>query len=877
MQKAPYFFSSLSTLALSNKTSLKSLKDLGHVFISNDVNLRDCLEAEREHDAHLVQYKFGRAKTNGVVYSTNFFRLAGESLSLLENVFVECDLLVFDYDFGSEGAKQPWCDEYVANVGKFEAFIRNEHFLSNFIWSPTQHGMRFYAPIVPVKIKEGGDLAQREISPLAWKATYKKIAKCIDSSGLPLGHFDVAVPSNYFATFRMSRVVKPNNYDLRSVPLFGLDLADKVAEFDILDYYTEEEFKGQHKKRTNSEFELYFENEEDKVRFEDGLLSNLYHEPVFTYAREEGIALQYPVWRGLGTSIAASTSSYDSGLVLFDQLSSWGPNYNRGAVEREWKKIWQSKAEGYGPYTYFKLSEALPFIEQLGVPIESSPAGWAFKQARSNGASQGQAPSQPNQALNSGSYSQSHDNFSADYEYEYEYDNREEAWKESHNTAEGIQSTEDELEVALDAEEVKSLLRVKLVGSGENVKEEPKKDILNLEVILTKDEKYYNKLRRNVLGFVNLYDNKELGDEVITWLRTEILRDYGLQFPKADVEDKVKELCNRNLFNPITDYLNSLPDWDDIDRIPILLESLSIYPENENYNLYYIYMKKFLVSAVVRPLQYFDDVNAPNVNLKVDTLLVLQGEQGLKKSTFFETLVPRQNLFSDSLQNLEANPKDAYIHMLNYWIIEFSEFDGLVKRSSQEFLKAFITRKSERFRPPYAKNEITATRPSVLVGTTNAKSFLNDPTGARRYWVITLGEDIQIDVERIAKNRDMLWAQAISMFNSGEQWWLTAEEQLMSNTANEHFSKQDPWEDAVITWVAGNPHHNGSFGFRLSTLFEECLNIDQGKMRSGDSARVKVILESLGLVERRERISFGSDQKRIKVWRRPDPTQNQTP
>jgi len=882
MQKAPYWFKTLSSLALSQRNPVDNLIREGMVYPAETSDLKSCLEAKRAHDAHLVQYKlFTRTTSSSKKYVPTYFRLCSESLELMD-LFVEMDLLVFDYDFGADGAKLPWSKELVATINTIEEGVRGEQFLKHFWWSPTQNGMRFIAPIVPIEIGVTTDLGKRVITAGEWRATYRKIAKCIDTSKLPQGHFDIKTPANYFSTFRMPRVVKPNGFDLRRVPIFFGGVDAEFPSFDMLSYYTEDEYKAQ-PRREGGEFELHFKTPEDKVRFEAETLSELYNEEVFTRVRQDRMALPYTAWRGLGSSIAASTSNYDDGEKLFDQLSSWGPNYNANSARREWRGIWRSKSEGYGPYTYMRLSEDFPWVKDI-VSIEpsSSPAGTAFKRARAK--VYVPPPSvftEPYSTTNAYSVNAS-ESVSQNRADEYKGKGNGKGESKKHVKGAGMDSVEEAaggvggsvvsegVIKPLDVDEVKALLRVKMVGSGENVKEEVKKDLVNLEIILTYDSRFYKKFKRNVLGFINLFGDSELTDECVTWVRTEIVRDYGIQFQKSDVEDKVKELCVRNQFNPITNYLIGLPKWDKIDRIPYILDSLSIYPENPFYSLYYTYMKKFLISAVTRPLQYFSNIDDPSVNIKVDTLLVLQGEQGLKKSTFFETLVPMQGLFSDSLQSLETNPKDANIHMLNYWVIEFSEFDGLVKRSSQEFLKAFISRKSERFRPPYTKAEITAMRPSILVGTTNAKTFLNDPTGSRRFWVVSLGSNIQINVGLIAKNRDAIWAQAVALFEDGEQWWLTPEEQLESNKANEGFGRQDPWEDAILSWVTNNPTYDGYFGFRLSTLFEECLKIDQGRMRTSDTVRVKQILEEqLGLEERRERINFGAEVKRIKVWRRP--------
>ena len=78
-------------------------------------------------------------------------------------------------------------------------------------------------------------------------------------------------------------------------------------------------------------------------------------------------------------------------------------------------------------------------------------------------------------------------------------------------------------------------------------------------------------------------------------------------------------------------------------------------------------------------------------------------------------------------------------------------------------------------------------RPSVLVGTTNSSNFLNDPTGDRRFWVLEIPEEHKIDVAWVKANRDQLWAEAIALYNKGEEWWLTDKETKESNVHNSKF------------------------------------------------------------------------------------------
>ena len=216
--------------------------------------------------------------------------------------------------------------------------------------------------------------------------------------------------------------------------------------------------------------------------------------------------------------------------------------------------------------------------------------------------------------------------------------------------------------------------------------------------------------------------------------------------------------------------------------------------------------------------------------------------------------------------------------MLNYWLIEFAELDGLVKKSSIEALKGFISRRRERFRPPYGRTEINARRPSILVGTTNSDQFLNDPSGSRRFWAIELTENKKVDIDYIRKERDQIWAQAVEQFLAGGDylWWLDDDEQIASDSANEKFKKRDPWDEYIETYLSKDPTIENSqgahtHGFRIQSIFEDALDMKASHVNPYEVSRVKRILERKGYEETRERLTATEDGKKVKryvrVWR----------
>jgi predicted P-loop ATPase len=158
---------------------------------------------------------------------------------------------------------------------------------------------------------------------------------------------------------------------------------------------------------------------------------------------------------------------------------------------------------------------------------------------------------------------------------------------------------------------------------------------------------------------------------------------------------------------------------------------------------------RFLISAVAR-------VYEPGC--KVDHMLVLEGAQGKQKSEALRTLAIKDGWFTDRLSHV--NSKDAAQETAGVLLIEVAEMDVLTKATNSA-TKSFITRRNDRFRPPYGKHPINLPRQCVFAGTINPTmgGYLKDPTGARRFWPVACHG--MIDRDGIERDRDQLWAETI--------------------------------------------------------------------------------------------------------------------
>jgi len=140
---------------------------------------------------------------------------------------------------------------------------------------------------------------------------------------------------------------------------------------------------------------------------------------------------------------------------------------------------------------------------------------------------------------------------------------------------------------------------------------------------------------------------------------------------------------------------------------------------------------------------------------KTTTMLVLVSGQGLNKSSAVRTLVPTPDLFTDNLP-LNAHSKEVIEQLAGIWIAEFAELHGKTT-TGIEHVKAFQSRQVDRARAAYGRIAEEVPRRCIFFGTTNTLKFMNDPTGGRRFWPVTVK---RFDVDALRRDRDQLWAEA---------------------------------------------------------------------------------------------------------------------
>lgn len=332
-----------------------------------------------------------------------------------------------------------------------------------------------------------------------------------------------------------------------------------------------------------------------------------------------------------------------------------------------------------------------------------------------------------------------------------------------------------------------------------------------------------------------------LSDEDVSRIRLWFEAAHQVEVGKQNVLDAVRIVALSNRFHPIRNYLASLA-WDETPRVDIWLEKLlGVAPTSpEHERLVRAVARKWLVSCVAR---------AMTPGAKVDSMLILEGRQGIGKSRALQALAGAE-FFSDSL--IDFRTKDACQNIQGVWIYELSELDALL-RSETSTAKAFLTRSVDKFRAPYARTPMIVPRSTVFAGTINHGGYLKDHTGNRRFWVVRCGD--AIDVDGIAAARDQLWAEARVLFERGESWHLAGTEEALMREEHEDRLVIDPWQDQVAQWVG--KHQDRPFA--IEEVLEGVLTLTASSRNPNVTRRVHHILDRLGF--ERQRRSFDQGRR----------------
>jgi predicted P-loop ATPase len=367
-----------------------------------------------------------------------------------------------------------------------------------------------------------------------------------------------------------------------------------------------------------------------------------------------------------------------------------------------------------------------------------------------------------------------------------------------------------------------------------------KRNLTNLMLYVRNLDGLGKQLRFNEMSHQVEWKGQPIKDADLIDVRLLIER-AGFQPVDKDVKAAVERVALDNAYNPVTDYLDGLV-WDGTPRIGRWMQRLLGAPDTPFVRAV---GPKTLIAAIAR---------ARDPGCKVDTVLVLEGEQGIRKSSAIAALFGEEYT-AESVSLFDQHNK-MVMQMLGAWVVELAEFVAIARKDHGS-VKGLLSMRADRVVLPYAKLASTHPRRCVFFGTINPEDFgyLTDSTGNRRYWPVAV---TAIDLDGIRERRDQLWAEAQHLYRAGSPWWLTDQEEAEAAEQTAQRQESDPWEPILRKKLIGYPEITPSEAMSL-------LGMPYDRMDRKGQMRVAGVLKTLGYVRFDAK---DANRKTITVWRK---------
>jgi putative DNA primase/helicase len=320
----------------------------------------------------------------------------------------------------------------------------------------------------------------------------------------------------------------------------------------------------------------------------------------------------------------------------------------------------------------------------------------------------------------------------------------------------------------------------------------------------------------------------------VAWFASSI----GFEPSAEHVDSAVGTVAETRTFHPVRAYLEPLV-WDGAPRCDMFL---SRYFGAEQNNYAAAVGTRWLISAVARVMQ---------PGCQADCMLVLEGEQGIGKSTGLEALFSKL-WFADS--PVAIGEKDGFQSLRGRWCIEFGELQSFRGRDVTT-IKSFVSARSDNYRPSYSRRTRAFQRQVIFAGTTNEDAYLGDKSGNRRFWPVRCSK---VDVAALTTDRDQIWAEAFTRYSNGEAWHIdTPELRALCEQAQESREIDDPWVHTIARWLEEPTFEREhgrqpdrvviSEGLSLSQIMTHALRLSAGELARQDlTTRAGHVMRRLG-------------------------------
>ena len=333
-----------------------------------------------------------------------------------------------------------------------------------------------------------------------------------------------------------------------------------------------------------------------------------------------------------------------------------------------------------------------------------------------------------------------------------------------------------------------------------------------------------------------------------------------LPFSSRNHDVAFTKIADDRHFHPIRDYLNALPAWDGVKRVETLFIK---YLQADDTEYVRTVTRKTFAAAVAR-------IYVPGI--KFDSVPVLDGDQGIGKSTIVKDLVTA-DYYSETLSLTDMDDKSGAEKLQGFWVIEIGELAGM-KKADIEKVKAFLSTSDDKYRPSYGKVVESHPRQCIIIATVNGeRGYLRDITGNRRFWIIKVHQKKQKKTWNFDEHfRQQFWAEAKEIWKSGEKLYLEGDVLAAAEEAQKDAMESDDrsglievylntklpddWADMDLfarrSFLSGNEfgvpdHTGGELRTEVSNaeIWCECFGKNLQDMKPADSYTIAAMMSQI--------------------------------
>lgn len=263
-------------------------------------------------------------------------------------------------------------------------------------------------------------------------------------------------------------------------------------------------------------------------------------------------------------------------------------------------------------------------------------------------------------------------------------------------------------------------------------------------------------------------------------LRMEIEKRFKFKAKIIDLDTAIVSASDKFRYHPIKSKILSTK-WDGVPRAEtFFIDVLGV--EDNIYNRECT--KKWLLASLTRLF---------NNGVKFDEMIILQGGQGIGKSTTLQRL--SLGYYTDITEKLDD---ETTFKVMRTWLVELSELSTMKKTDSDTF-KAWLSATKDTVRKKYGGNPDDYPRTFTVLGTTNNKEILKDRTGNRRYWLMYCDKDkIKNTIWSLDNNYILqLWAEVYQWYDNGENLLISDETKLYMEKLSSGALEHNPLEERI--------------------------------------------------------------------------------